>query len=83
MSFSSSDDSQNLSGELLSEEEYDGPMSLPCEMCQHFLYTKFAPARSHKALLERIMAEPGQSGFSDLALSHIQDCCIGFYAKWL
>ena len=80
MSFSSSDDSQNLSGELLSEEEYDGPMSLPCEMCQHFLYTQFARARSHKALLERIMAEPGQRGFSDTALSHIQDCCLGFYA---
>ena len=80
MSFSSSDDSQNLSGELLSEEEYDGPMSLPCEMCQHFLYTHFACARGHKALLERIMAEPGQCGFSDMALSHIQDCCFGFYA---
>ena len=60
MSFSSSDDSQNLSGELLSEEEYDGPMSLPCEMCQLFLYTQFAHARGHKALLERSMAEPGQ-----------------------
>ena len=80
-SFSSSDDSQNLSGELMSEEEYDGLMSLTCEMCQHFLYTQFARACSHKALLERIMAEPGQRGFTDTALSHIQDCCLGFYAN--
>jgi hypothetical protein len=99
MSFSSSDDSQNLSGELVSDEEpvelvsdeeYDGPCGLPCDKCKHFLYTEYVRARSHKALLERIMAEPGQSGFSDLALSHIRDCCLGFYAnldpvdpKWL
>ena len=80
MRFSNSDNSQNLSGELLSEEKYDGLMNLPCEMCQHFLYTNFAHARGHKALLEHIMAEPGQCGFSDTTLSHIQDCCLGFYA---
>ena len=80
MSFSSSDDNHNLSGELVSEEEYDGPWGLPCENCKHFLYTEFVRARNHKALLERIMAEPGQRGFSDLALSHIRDCCLGFYA---
>ena len=81
MSFFNSDNSQNLSRELLSEEEYDGPMNLPCEMCQHFLYTHFACARGHKALLDRIMAEPGQRGFSDTAKSHIQQCCLGFYAN--
>ena len=55
-------------------------MDLPCEMCQHFLYTEFTLARGHKAVLERIMAEPGQQGFSDKAKLHIQNCCLGFYA---
>ena len=31
MSFSNSDNSQDLSGELLSEEEYYGPMDLPSQ----------------------------------------------------
>ena len=36
-SFSESETSQNLSGELSSDDEYCGPMDLPCERCSHFL----------------------------------------------
>ena len=79
-SFSESDNSQDLSGELSSDEEYEGPMDLPCEMCTHFLYTDFKLARGHKAQLKRIPAEPGQQGLSERAKLHMKDCFLGFYA---
>ena len=74
------ENSQNLSGELSSDDEYCGPMDLPCEMCSHFLFTEFKLARDHKAQLERILAEPGQQGLSERAKLHMKDCCLGFYA---
>ena len=80
VSFSDSDNSQDLSGEMLSDEEYEGPMDFHCEMCTHFLYMDFKLVRSHKAQLERILAEPGQKGFSDKAKLHMRNCCLGFYA---
>ncbi len=82
MSFSGPDDSQELSGELVSDEE-PGPRGLPCDRCKHFLHAEYVRARSHKALLERVMAESGQLGLGDMALPQIRDCCIAFYAKWL
>ena len=89
MSFSGSDDSQDLSGEFVPDEE-PGPQVLPCAKCEDFLYTQHVRARSPFPLLLRIMAEPGQFGLNELALSHIRDCCVAFYAnldpadpKWL
>ena len=61
-SFSESETSQNLSGDLSSDDEYCGPMDLPCERCSHFLFTEFDRARDHKAQLERILAEPEKQG---------------------
>ena len=78
-SFDSDSSSQGSSVEILSDPEFDGPMDLPCETCQSFLNTHFVCARRHKMLLERIMAEPGQRGFSDSAKYHIQQCCLTFY----
>ena len=89
MSFSGSDDSQDLSGEFVVDEK-PGPQDLPCAECEDFLYTQHVRARSPFLLLLRIMAEPGQFGLNELALSHIRDCCVAFYAnldpadpKWL
>ena len=49
--FSESDNSQDLSGELSSDEEYEGPMDLHCEMCTHFLYTEFKLAHGYWSLI--------------------------------
>ena len=79
-SFSESETSQNISGELEEDDEYCGPMDLPCEQCSHFLFTEYDRARDHRAQLERILAEPEKHGLSEGAKLHIKDCCLGFYA---
>ena len=79
ISFSESETSQNLSSEL-SDDEYCGPMDLPCEKCSHFLFTKYNQARDHRALLEHILAEPEKHRLLESAKLHIRDCCLGFYA---
>ena len=79
-SFSESETSQNLSGELEEDDEYCGPMDLPCEQCSHFLFTKYDRARDHRAQLERILAEPEKHGLSERAKLHIKDCFLWFYA---
>ena len=66
------DSSQDLDGEL--DDEYNGPMDLPCERCSHFLFTEFDRARDHRAQLERMMAEPEKHGLSEDAKLHINDC---------
>ena len=79
-SFSESETSQNISGELEEDDEYCGPMDHPCEQCSHFLFTEYDRARDRRAQLERILAEPEKHRLPESAKLHIQDCCLGFYA---
>ena len=79
-SFSEFDNSRDPSGEFSPDGEYEGPMSLSCAMCKHFLFTDFELERSHQALLKRILAEVGQQGWSELTKLHMKGCCLGFYA---
>ena len=80
ISFSESETSQNISGELEEDDEYCGLMDLPCEQCSHFLFTEHDRARDHRAQLERILAEPEKHGLSERAKLHIKYCFLGFYA---
>ena len=67
-------------GCLTEDDEYCGPIDLPCEQCSHLLFTLYDRAHDHRAQLEHVLAEPEKHGLSESAKLQIKDCCLGFYA---
>ena len=74
------DSSKDLDDVISSDDEYDGPLDVPCEECSHFLFTEFDKARAHQVQLERMMGEPDRYELTEDDKLHIRPCYLGFYA---
>ena len=75
------DSSRDLDDVISSDEEYEGPLDVPCEKCSHFLFTEFNKACAHWAQLERMMGEPNRYELTEDDKLHIHTCYFGFYAE--